>query len=595
MTVLDSPLVVAPAAPTKSSLTAAPAPILVPTATPAQNKPAFSPAFTPPTVSVAGTCGNANRGNGLCPDPSLCCSQWGYCGTGPSYCTTPAPISQPMSVPIAPSPPTSSAVAGDDSRLVAYLGNWQSCPTTAQVAKYTHILVAFAVTYTWAPAKNVCDKSCTIGTPVPICNNAPQPSLVAAWKASGKKIILSFGGAGMGGSWSGDVNNCWDYCFGKEDSVISQLTQIVQNQGFDGVDIDYEYFYSTAQQQNFISKVTTGLRTALPPGSIVSHAPMDSDLVPGKAYYEVLRSVSASLSFIMPQYYNGITRPVLDGIIGTGSGSVSALSHYTNLVNNLFGGDATKVTFGFCISDCSGTNSNANAQQAVKVMTDLKSYYACNGGAMFWVAENDNSGSWSVPVSAAVQPSASCSIKPSPIASPVFAPSGQVTKPVIKPVGTAAPAFKPFVVPAATPIVAPFSQPSKPLAAPAAKPVASPKKPIKTPVKAPVKGPIRSPVVAKPITVTSPATVVGTCGSGSIGNGICSDKTLCCSIYGYCGTGSAYCRAPSKPAVSPPTVTGTCGNGSIGNGICADKALCCSQYGYCGTGSAWCGSPTRPR
>jgi hypothetical protein len=57
---------------------------------------------------------------------------------------------------------------------------------------------------------------------------------------------------------------------------------------------------------------------------------MDSDLVAGKAYYEVLQGASASLSFLMPQYYNGIIRPVLDGIAGTGVGSTSAISHNTN-------------------------------------------------------------------------------------------------------------------------------------------------------------------------------------------------------------------------------------------------------------------------
>jgi len=299
----------------------------------------------------------------------------------------------------------SASSSDNDNRLIAYLGNWQNCPSDAQLAKYTHIVVAFAVTYIYQDPKNICDQSCTIGSPVPVCNNDINNDLVAAWRAAGKKVILSFGGAGMGGSWDG-LNNCWDYCFGKEDWVVTQLTNIVENQRFDGVDIDYEYFYDTEEQQNFISKVTTGLRASLPTGSIVTHAPMDSDLVEGTAYYEVLRGVSSSLSFLMPQYYNGVTRPVLDGISGQGVGSMSALSHYANLVNNLFNGDPTKVVFGFCISDCS--DSNANADQAVMILNDLKSTYPCNGGAFFWVAEHDTSGSWSTPVSEVIQSSSGC-------------------------------------------------------------------------------------------------------------------------------------------------------------------------------------------
>jgi hypothetical protein len=79
---------------------------------------------------------------------------------------------------------------------------------------------------------------------------------------------------------------------------------------------------------------------------------MDGDLVPGKGYFDVLAAVASSLDFLMPQYYNGITRPAADGISGTGSGSVSALSHYTTLTNEIFGGDPTKVVFGFCVGDC---------------------------------------------------------------------------------------------------------------------------------------------------------------------------------------------------------------------------------------------------
>ena len=45
----------------------------------------------------------------------------------------------------------------------------------------------------------------------------------------------------MGGSWDGDVNDCWEYCYGKEAKVVSRLVQIVNNMGLDGVDIDFEY------------------------------------------------------------------------------------------------------------------------------------------------------------------------------------------------------------------------------------------------------------------------------------------------------------------------------------------------------------------
>ena len=369
------------------------------------------------TETIAQTCGGGNVGDGVCPG-SLCCSEWGWCGTSPDHCrNTPAPPS-PQITP-APAPPTVPVnPAQDDSRMVAYLGNWQSCPTAAQLAQYTHIVIAFAVSYTWNPTKNVCSQTCEIATP-PICNNAGNPTLISDMHAAGKKVILSFGGAGMGGSWAGDVNDCWEYCFGRESQVVDRLVDIVNELNLDGVDIDYEYFYEDnqngsgfskgSQAVNFLTQVTSGLRTKLPVGSIVTHAPMDSDLVQGSAYYDLLRGLSSSLDFLMPQYYNGVTRPVSDGLTGTGFAPMSALEHYTQLVDDLFDGDATRLIFGLCINDCSGTGSNANANQAAIVMHDLNQHYSCNGGAFFWVAQHDTGGSWSATVNLAVQQNAGCS------------------------------------------------------------------------------------------------------------------------------------------------------------------------------------------
>jgi hypothetical protein len=44
---------------------------------------------------VVGTCGSGLRGNGICPNASLCCSAWGYCGTGSPWCDTAAPVPAP--------------------------------------------------------------------------------------------------------------------------------------------------------------------------------------------------------------------------------------------------------------------------------------------------------------------------------------------------------------------------------------------------------------------------------------------------------------------------------------------------------------------
>jgi len=82
-------------------------------------------------------------------------------------------------------------------------------------------VIAFAVTYISDLPKNRCNEQCDIGTPVAICENKPQPELMEKWHSKGISVILSFGGAGMGSSIpTPDQNNCWDFCYGKEDHLV---------------------------------------------------------------------------------------------------------------------------------------------------------------------------------------------------------------------------------------------------------------------------------------------------------------------------------------------------------------------------------------
>ena len=357
--------------------------------------------------SSASMYGDGTVGNGVCKNSTLCCSKWGYCGSSDEHC----------GITKAPDPPT-PVQSVNDSRLVAYVGNWQVCPTFEQYENYTHIVIAYAVSYIWAPNKNLCSNTCTIRTST-ICGNSLNNGLIQAWQQSGKKVMISFGGAGMGGTWKGDVNNCWEYCFGRENDIVARLTEIVTSLSLDGVDVNYLYFYEDGQYdsnftkgaiaQTFLKNLTLGLRKSLPPGSLISHSVKDAHVVPKSAYFSVLSDVSSSIDFLMVGYFNGFARPVLDGIEGIGHGSISTLSHYKTLVDHLFQSDATKVVFGFCISDCDSANSSATGLEASAVMTNLNRHYSCNGGAYFWVAKHDINGMWSSKISPVLQNNAGCS------------------------------------------------------------------------------------------------------------------------------------------------------------------------------------------
>ncbi|KAK1734442.1 lytic polysaccharide monooxygenase [Skeletonema marinoi] len=414
----------------------------------------------PPAPSSCPAENNACGPNNPCSN-GMCCSQWGYCGNSEGYCgeccqsnCDGQPPSPPSPSPPTPSPPTSNpppspgfnydADHGEDSRLIAYVGNWQACPTDEQIDAYSHIVIAFAVSYTWSAAKNNCDAQCQVPSSLPLCGNQARPDLIEKWRGMGKKVIMSFGGAGMGGSWSGDQNNCWDYCFGREDKLSTDLVSMIEDQNLDGVDIDYEYCYDVAGKQAgrcaqrsslytdekaqlFLNSMTSLLRTKLDVLQAsngysrgryeITHAPMDADLVPSNGhnskYFDILHDRRADLDFLMPQFYNGYTRAGLDGFDGTGAGSIKASTIYSSLANEMFDNEPNKVVFGHCISDCSGTGSNVNANQAVQIQQEIKEFnngeFACNGGAFFWVATHDAGGGWSDQVVSEVSLSAGCS------------------------------------------------------------------------------------------------------------------------------------------------------------------------------------------
>lgn len=284
----------------------------------------------------------------------------------------------------------------DDHRVVAFLANWTECPTAEQLAQYSHVVIAFAVTYTYDPGGNICDETCTIG-PVDGCLGTPLPDLVGQLHDAGIEVLVSFGGAGMGGIWEGtcgQMTKCWDHCIDQVDSLAAQLTGIVADNDLDGVDIDYEYCLNDASYTGFVEGLTTELRASLDAQfpddhKLVTHAPMDSELEAGDPYYEIAANVAGDLDFLMPQYYNGGLSPF------TRDGLAAIQEHYAALVDGVFGGDASRVVVGFCIEP--GCNPVATQPEATNVIETFDAAYPDHGGLFFWAHPNDTDAWFSAP------------------------------------------------------------------------------------------------------------------------------------------------------------------------------------------------------
>jgi len=180
---------------------------------------------------------------------------------------------------------------------------------------------------------------------------------------------------------------------------------------------------------------------------------------PGRAYFEVLKEVASSLDFLMPQYYNGYVRSL--------SNFPGALSHFTTIANEMFNGDASKIVYGFCISDCG--SFNLDGYQSAEVMEQLSESYPCHGGAFFWVANDDTNSEWSKPMKAQLAlDSSSCSdrepapptttpivITPSPTDAPVaVTPTDAPVAPVPNPTNA------PIIDPTSAPVVSPVPNPT---------------------------------------------------------------------------------------------------------------------------------------
>jgi len=244
-------------------------------------------------------------------------------------------------------------------KMVGYWEDWGAKPSANALRNYTHVLYAFLETG---------DTSCKIST--------PEASMVKFLHSAGVSVLGSVGGASM--------NKYWHSC--NVNTLVSDLVNIVKTYDLDGIDIDYEVDPPDAQ---FVIGLSNGLRQALPSGKLITHVPENNLMDNGASYWKILQQCQG-VDFISIQYYNDNPNPLTN--------PSAAIDHYKAVVSNIYQGNASKVVFGLCISDCKGWNMDAS--HAASITKSLVNAFPTNfGGIMDW-AENDGdiNGEWSAAV-----------------------------------------------------------------------------------------------------------------------------------------------------------------------------------------------------
>jgi len=273
-------------------------------------------------------------------------------------------------------------------RVIGYQQGWQPCFDFVN-SKYTHIMIAFAVTYTGFSPTLVCSDVCTLlPDNIGICkdSNFNTPAGIAKvkeWRDAGKKVMVSIGGDGQDQCW--DDPNSSDLrlptgsnpCRDNLGALVDQLVLLVKDHQFDGVDINYEAGVGN-EDTAFVKELTVALRQKLdsdpdvPKPQLISITPRDDAMESAgdstAQFFQSIQNDQAyrnSISWIQPQFYNGNRIVKTQGIDGANSGHQSTWDIFDGLAKQLFGGDYSKVVFGFCAAGCDGHETTADEAKSV--------------------------------------------------------------------------------------------------------------------------------------------------------------------------------------------------------------------------------------
>jgi len=201
---------------------------------------------------------------------------------------------------LAAAPTQAQAPEADGTpRFVVYY-NSDASPASALIGlPYTHVILSFLT------ARLGDDGSVEIVVGDGLASALPTVGLL---QADSKVVSVSFGGGDMG-------NAAYVPLVGKETELAAAIASFVEENGLDGVDIDFEVsgsLFTTPPSHSFDGRLflialTQALRLALASDAIITHAPQGPFFNPGwhgGPYIEILKAVGDHVDWITVQYYN---------------------------------------------------------------------------------------------------------------------------------------------------------------------------------------------------------------------------------------------------------------------------------------------------
>lgn len=297
-----------------------------------------------------------------------------------------------------PGPPVKNK---QEERIVGYIQAANKCPTTNQIKQYTHFVFGWLIPYGPGDARVCQQTDCSSlnynYNKSNLCEDAPT-----TWGSTLKdqisylktinpkiKILVALGGAGMGKA--GKDDSCWGNCFKDPERLGKLAVEFVNENGFDGLDINFELPFDKAYPD--FKKTVHWIHNGLKNNQIFTWSPTMKDLYNTKTIAREALQVFVKnhiFDFIMPQFFNNDAYD-----FNTVDGAKFAYSNLTELVDCAFNKQWNKVNILICKtmanSACGASIDSTTALKVQQKINTLVGKGNVTGIGVFEVTGTDSS------------------------------------------------------------------------------------------------------------------------------------------------------------------------------------------------------------